>query len=145
MALVIFFVPEPVRGVAEMARVVCPGGAVAAYAWDMLGGGFPWNLLQVEMRALGTEPLLPPSADASRMAALQDLWTSAGPRSVDFEDFWSTATIAASVRPALESMTASDADLLKTRVRARLPERQRTRHAPRPGQCDKGARTGAIW
>jgi hypothetical protein len=74
-----------------MARVVCRGGAVAAYAWDMLGGGFPWNLLQVEMRALGTAPLLPPSADASRMAALQDLWTSAGPRSVDFEDFWSTA------------------------------------------------------
>ena len=29
MALVIFFVPEPAKGVAEMARVVRPGGAVA--------------------------------------------------------------------------------------------------------------------
>ena len=39
MALVIFFVPDPPKGVAEMARVVCPGGTVATYAWDMLGGG----------------------------------------------------------------------------------------------------------
>lgn len=41
MALVLFFVPDPARGVAEMARVVAPGGIVAAYSWDMLGGGFP--------------------------------------------------------------------------------------------------------
>ncbi|MGD9904864.1 MAG: class I SAM-dependent methyltransferase, partial [Vicinamibacterales bacterium] len=32
MPLVIFFVPEPARGVAEMVRVVRPGGLVAAYA-----------------------------------------------------------------------------------------------------------------
>src|SRR3712207_3794143 len=38
MPLVIFFVPEPARGVAEMARVVRPGGTVSAYAWDMEGG-----------------------------------------------------------------------------------------------------------
>jgi ubiquinone/menaquinone biosynthesis C-methylase UbiE len=37
MPLVIFFVPDPVKGVAEMARVVCPGGSVTAYAWDMFG------------------------------------------------------------------------------------------------------------
>ena len=41
MPLVIFFVPEPAKGVAEMARVVCPGGTVAAYGWDLHGGGFP--------------------------------------------------------------------------------------------------------
>lgn len=35
MALVIFFVPDPAKGVAEMMRVVCPGGMVAAYAWDI--------------------------------------------------------------------------------------------------------------
>lgn len=33
MPLVIFFVPDPAKGVAEMARVVCPGGTVTAYAW----------------------------------------------------------------------------------------------------------------
>jgi ubiquinone/menaquinone biosynthesis C-methylase UbiE len=41
MALVIFFVPDPAKGVAEMVRVVGPGGTVAAYAWDILGGGIP--------------------------------------------------------------------------------------------------------
>ena len=32
MALVIFFVPEPAKGVGEMTRVHSPGGFVAAYA-----------------------------------------------------------------------------------------------------------------
>ena len=53
MPLVIFFVPDPARGVAEMARVVRPGGAVTAYAWDMPGGGFPYETLHAELRALG--------------------------------------------------------------------------------------------
>ena len=53
MPLVIFFVPDPARGVAEMARVVCPGGTVTAYAWDMSGGGFPYEALQAEMRGAG--------------------------------------------------------------------------------------------
>src|ERR1051325_509974 len=53
MPLVIFFVPDPAAGVAEMARVVCPGGVVTAYAWDMEGGGFPYGTLKEEMRELG--------------------------------------------------------------------------------------------
>src|SRR6266481_4902427 len=78
MALVIFFVPDPAKGVAEMVRVVCPGGGVAAYAWDMLGGGFPHEQIRAEMRAMGLTPPLPPSAAASRMDAMRDLWTDAG-------------------------------------------------------------------
>ena len=34
MALVIQFVPDPAKGVAEMARVVRRGGWVTAYVWD---------------------------------------------------------------------------------------------------------------
>ena len=70
MALVIFFVPEPARSIAEMARVVRPGGGVSTYAWDILGGGFPYATLQEEMAALGPPPLWPPSAEASRMDGL---------------------------------------------------------------------------
>jgi len=133
MALVIFFVLDPAKGVAEMARVVRPGGAVAAYAWDMLGGGFPWEPIQVEMRALGITPPLPPSVGASRMAALRDLWAFAGLEAIetceitvqrtfaDFEDFWTTTTMAASIRPTFATMPPDDADQLKARVRARLP------------------------
>src|SRR3954463_5028692 len=83
MALVIFFVPEPAKGVAEMARVVRPGGLVAAYAWDMMGGGFPYESLRLEMAELGVSVPKPPSPDASRMEALRDLWTDAGLIDVD--------------------------------------------------------------
>ena len=79
MALVIFFVPDPAKGVAEMARVVRPGGLVAAYAWDILGGGFTLEPINAELRDMGINPVLPPSAPASRIAALQTLWTGAAP------------------------------------------------------------------
>jgi len=35
--LVLNFVPQPLRAVTEMARVVRPGGVVAAYVWDYAG------------------------------------------------------------------------------------------------------------
>jgi ubiquinone/menaquinone biosynthesis C-methylase UbiE len=62
MALVIFFVPEPAKGIAEMARVVRRGGVIATYAWDLLGGGFPLEPIQAELRGMGISPVLPPSA-----------------------------------------------------------------------------------
>ena len=39
MALVIAFLPDPGAAVAEMTRVVRPGGLVTAYMWDIPGGG----------------------------------------------------------------------------------------------------------
>jgi ubiquinone/menaquinone biosynthesis C-methylase UbiE len=80
MALVIFFVPDPAKGVAEMARVVAPGGTVAAYAWDLPGlpgGGTPTEPIQAELRAMGINPPVPPSADASRIETLRELWCGA--------------------------------------------------------------------
>src|SRR4051812_15252079 len=41
MALVLFFVPDPRKGVAEMARVTKPGGMFASYTWDIEHGGSP--------------------------------------------------------------------------------------------------------
>src|SRR3984885_1954375 len=75
MALVIFFVPDPAKGVGEMTRVTRPGGLVTAYAWDALGGGSPTEPILAEMIALGLPPVLPPSASASRIEALRGLWT----------------------------------------------------------------------
>lgn len=133
MPLVIFFVPDPARGVAEMARVVCPGGVAAAYAWDMAGGGFPYAALQAEMRELGIAVPVPPSPEASKIDTMRDLWTSAGLEAVetrqitvqrtfaDFDDYWSTILGGPSVGPQLAAMTAAELALLQARMRAHLP------------------------
>jgi hypothetical protein len=76
MALVIFFVPDPAKGLAEMVRVVSTGGAVAAYAWDMAGGGFPLQPVQTELLAMGFSPVRPPSSDASsQRSGSRSRWT----------------------------------------------------------------------
>jgi ubiquinone/menaquinone biosynthesis C-methylase UbiE len=133
MPLVIFFVPDPAKGVAEMARVVCPGGVAAAYAWDMAGGGFPYAALQAEMRELGIAVPVPPSPEASKIDTMRDLWTSAGLEAVetrqitvqrtfaDFDDYWSTILGGPSVGPQLAAMTAAELALLQARMRAHLP------------------------
>ena len=148
MALVIFFLPDPAKGVAEMVRVVCPGGTVATYAWDIFGGGFPFEPIWAEMRAMGVTPLRPPSPGASRMDALRDLWTGTGLEAVetraitvqrtfaDFDDFW-TATLGSSVGRTIATMASSDAELLNTRMRVRLP-------ADAAGRITYGAHANAI-
>jgi SAM-dependent methyltransferase len=133
MPLVIFFVPDPAKGLAEMARVVSPGGIVCAYAWDMPGGGFPYEALLSEMRARGKEVPTPPSSDASRIDALRDLWEGAGLIDVDthvinvertfanFDDYWTTILGSPSVGAKIAAMKPDDLLALQGAMRARLP------------------------
>lgn len=133
MPLVIFFVPDPARGVAEMKRAVRPGGLVAAYAWDMPGGGFPYDALQAEMRALGIGVPTAPSNDASRLEVMRELWSGAGLTDVairqinvqrtfaDFDDYWATVRGGPSVGRQLAAMAPEVAAQLAARMRARLP------------------------
>jgi len=78
MALVIFFISDPAKGAAEMARVVRPGGWVGAYAWDVLGGGFPFDPIWEETRAAGVAPLLPPNPSAGKLQSLRPIVDSRG-------------------------------------------------------------------
>ena len=149
MALVIFFVPVPAKGVAEMVRVVGPGGGIAAYAWDMLGGGWPLDAMGSEMRALGVPPLLPPNLEASTLDGMRDLWTHAGLAAVettqitvhrtfaDFDDLWTTNCLAPTVAPKIAAMAPDDVERLKTRLRARLP-------ADASGRITYSARANAV-
>jgi ubiquinone/menaquinone biosynthesis C-methylase UbiE len=149
MALVIFFVPDPAKGVAEMVRVVCPGGTVAAYAWDIEAGGFPLEPFRVEMHSMGITLPVAPNPGTSRMEALQDLWTGAGLDAVetkmiavqrtfaDFEDLWTTTLGSPSFRQTVAAMASSDVELLKARMRARLP-------ADAAGRITYGAHANAV-
>jgi ubiquinone/menaquinone biosynthesis C-methylase UbiE len=133
MALVIFFVPDPAKGVSEMARVVKPGGLVCSYAWDIFGGGFPFDAIYEEMAALGTPALWPPSTDASRIDVMTSLWEGAGLTRIetlsikvqrtftDFEDFWTIARSGPRLAPRISAMSPNDLNHLKERVRRRLP------------------------
>lgn len=132
MALVVFFVPDPTKGVAEMARVVRPGGIVASYTWDILEGGFPNEPLMAAMQESGRAPSLPPSASASRMAALKELWASVHLGQIetreitvsrtfrDFDDFWATSTLGTNVRATIAGMSVDEVELLQSRVRTHL-------------------------
>jgi SAM-dependent methyltransferase len=132
MALVIFFVPEPAKGVAEMARVVGPGGSVSAYAWDMIGGGFPYAAVFEEMRALGIQPPPLPNAGAARIDALRELWAGAGLVDIetreivversfaDFDAYWRIARTGPRFAPLIAAMAADVRQRLEQGLRGRL-------------------------
>jgi SAM-dependent methyltransferase len=133
MPLVIFFVPEPRRGVSEMARVVAAGGVVSAYSWDMLGGGFPYRHVRDELCDMGFATPEAPSNDASRPEVLLQLWWDAGLTAIesrrftvertyaDFDDYWTTVLGGPSTSAALRALQPDDIAQLQQRLRRRLP------------------------
>jgi SAM-dependent methyltransferase len=132
MALVISFIPDPAKAVAEMARVVRPGGLIATYMWDQPGGGSPQEPIFAEMRAMGLDTVLPASGWASSRDGLRGLWTDAGLERVearvihvrrDFgsaEDFWRTSAETGVLRAALDRMDDSAIEALRNRVLKRV-------------------------
>ena len=132
-----------------MTRVVRPGGMVATYIWDMLGGGYPWEPIRIEMSAMGLTVVNPPSLEASRIEVLRELWTRAGLSEVetreitvhrtfpDFEDFWTTSLLAPSMRSVIAATAPDDIELRKVRVRASLP-------ADATGHITYSARANAV-
>jgi SAM-dependent methyltransferase len=131
MALVIFFVPDPARGLAEMRRVVRPGGLVAAYAWDMPGGGFPLAGLQQTLRDAGLPVPMPPSADISGRDSLHRLWTDGGLERVrtesftvrrrfqNFDELWQISQLGTSVNMTMSKLSTEQREALKAAWRAR--------------------------
>lgn len=133
-ALVIHFMPDAARGVAEMARVTRRGGRVVSYAWDLPGGGFPYEAMNAEMRAVGYPPAQVPQPDAVAADALRRLWSLAGLEAIEareisvsrtfasFEEYWQTAVAAPPIAAGLAGIPANVAAELKERVRAALPQ-----------------------
>ena len=132
MALVLFFLPDPIRGASELARVTKPGGLVASYTWDVMRGGTRTQPLREELQAIGKPLVRPPSADVSRFELLKQLWAGFGLRDIEtrelvverkfanFDDYWLSMVVSSPVG-ILEKLTDAEDQELKRRLEARLP------------------------
>jgi ubiquinone/menaquinone biosynthesis C-methylase UbiE len=133
-ALVINFVPDRQRSLAEMRRTAKAGGLVAGYVWDFAGGRATGSPLAKGMRAIGVEPPTTPGTKDTTMEALQSLFAAAGLESVEareieiaptyssFDDFWTSQT--GSVSPTakfIATLTESQRLQLRDTVRSSLP------------------------
>ncbi|HAX04408.1 MAG TPA: SAM-dependent methyltransferase [Acidimicrobiaceae bacterium] len=125
MALVLFFVPDPALGVAEMVRVTKSGGSISAYVWDVLEGGLPVEAISAQLRKLEIPYPKPPSAEVSRMDRLKETWINAGLSDVEtkqisvhrtfdnFQQFWDITTLSPSIGPVLTKSQTGIKDQVK--------------------------------
>jgi len=131
MALVISFVPDPAKAVAEMVRVVRPSGWVGTYMWSNMS---PQRPIFTTMNELGF-PVAARSNNASELGNMHSLWVQAGLASIqtrmidisvtfsDFDDFWdSNYTPAGPVGKAIERLSAADRDRVRSHLREHLPQ-----------------------
>jgi len=135
--LVLNFVPEPGRMLAEMTRAGRPGGTIAVYVWDMSGG------MELIARFWDAATEVDPSAATRNEAArfgeicapepLETLFASAGLTDVllrpidvptvftDFDDFWRPFLGGQGPAPAyLVSLPADRQEAIRESLRRRL-------------------------
>jgi ubiquinone/menaquinone biosynthesis C-methylase UbiE len=134
MALVLHFVPDPYKALAEMARVVRPGGWMTSYVWDYEIGGSPTAPLVAALASLGFGSPAPPSAKATSLPVLQELWQSAGASEIEtrvipipvtfasFDEFWrSLSGPVGPVGKAIAEMSGDSVERLRSRLQERAP------------------------
>jgi SAM-dependent methyltransferase len=134
MALAISFLDDPGAAVAEMARVVRPGGVVATYMWDVSGGGVPVHPIYVALESMGFMSGRPPNPKASERDAMQRFWKAARLETIetrvihiptvysDFEDFWISNIVPIGPQGKLiATMPTSVREELRLRLRDHLP------------------------
>jgi SAM-dependent methyltransferase len=134
-SLVVAFMQDPDRGIAEMARVTRPGGVVAACMWDLAGGGMTmlhmfWTAVREVVPAARGEERRPGVTEGDlgerfRRVGLTDVVEGAITATADyagFDDFWEPFTYA--VGPSGQYLMSLDDDQrarVRRACRAALP------------------------
>ena len=133
--LVVHFMAQPVSGISEMARVVRPGGVVAACVWDHAGGQGPLGLFWAVARSLDAEVEDESNLPGVREGDLVRLLEQAGLHDVEstvisadlrlpsFDAWWEPFT--RGVGPAgtyVARLSADRRTALRERCRAALPD-----------------------
>jgi SAM-dependent methyltransferase len=128
--LVVHFMTDPVRGIAEMARVTRPGGRVAACVWDYRGGSNPLNLFWTAVRDLDPAEAGEAELPGTREGHLVEIFEQAGLRDVQgsvavadlempsFDAYWEP--FSRGVGPAgvyLQKLGPEERDRLEARAR----------------------------
>jgi ubiquinone/menaquinone biosynthesis C-methylase UbiE len=140
-ALVLNFVPDRRKALAEMRRVTRPGGTVAFYVWDYPGGGVEFMhafwaaaaALDPAARDLTEDKRFPfctreGLTDMARSAGLADV--DCVPISVptlfrDFDDYWRPFTLGAGPAPGYcASLEPTARQRLEQKLRHDLPRRE---------------------
>jgi SAM-dependent methyltransferase len=133
--LVVHFMADPARGLAEMARVTRAGGVVSACVWDHAGEQTPLSPFWQAVHELNPDAEDESEPAGGREGHLAELFTEAGLREVQgtalpvrvehatFEEWWEPFTLgvgrAGSYVTALDSAEQVE---LRERCRQRLPD-----------------------
>jgi SAM-dependent methyltransferase len=149
-SLVINFIPDRPGALAEMRRVVRPGGVVAGYVWDLVAGMSPTSLLRFALSHIGADSPRVPGTEDSTRAALSALFAGCGLGDIatraidvtmsfaDFGEFWRTQTPGYSpTGKVIAALSETDRKRLKEWLCAELP-------AAADGSIALSARANAI-
>jgi SAM-dependent methyltransferase len=133
--LVVHFMSDPTRGIAEMKRVTRVGGVLAACVWDHAGGQGPLSLVWGAARELDPQVQDESRLTGSHEGDLERLFEGAGLRDVEetalyvsvehasFEEWWEPYTLG--VGPAgsyVASLGEEAQGRLREHCRAALPD-----------------------
>ena len=135
--LVLNFVPEPRRAIAEMARVARPGGTVAAYVWDYAGKmelmRYFWDAaVMLDPTALEFDegrrfPICQPTPLAALFESVGLQKVEVRPIDIsthfrDFDDYWSPFLGGQGPAPGYAmSLSEERREELRERIRSNLP------------------------
>jgi SAM-dependent methyltransferase len=136
-ALVIHFLPDRAKGLAEMKRVAMPGGIVAGYTWQRGGGlpdGAPYMPMSNAVEAIGGEVARLPTVPEGASDALKATLAGAGLEDAEtrpitvtqsfktFDEYWTSQTPSfAPVAKSVLALSEAKRAELKAYLRKTLP------------------------